>query len=177
MSAFERTASETVWRGRIVSVKVERFRHADGEEVEREYVAHPGAVAVVAHDDTHVWLVRQPREPVGAAALLEVPAGKRDVDGEEPLATARRELAEEIGKAAETWEHVAGFWTSPGFLSERMELFVATGLRDVRRPQVEEDERIEIVPWPLDRLDEAIAACEDAKTLVGLLTLARRLGR
>jgi 8-oxo-dGTP pyrophosphatase MutT (NUDIX family) len=175
MSAFERIGSETVWSGHIGTVRVERYRHADGEEVTRENVAHPGAVAIVAHDGAHVWLVRQPREICGEAALLEVPAGKLDVAGEDPRAAAERELAEEIGKAAGGWEHLKAIYTSPGFTDERIDVYLATGLRDVPRPEVEEDERIEIVPWPLERLDEAIAACADAKSLVGLLLLRERL--
>src|SRR5690606_23068816 len=111
---FERTGSEQIWQGRIAGVRVDRFRHDDGEEVSREIVTHPGAVAVVACDDEHVWLVRQPREPVGDPALLELPAGKLDADGESPLDTAKRELAEEIGKAADHWEHLVSFWSSPG---------------------------------------------------------------
>ena len=174
MSAFERIGSETVWQGHIGTVRVERFRHADGEEVVRENVSHPGAVAIVAHDGEHVWLVRQPREICDEPALLEVPAGKRDGDGESALATAQRELAEEIGKAADRWESLTAIYTSPGFTDERIEVFLATGLRDVERPAVEEDERIEIVAWPLSRLDDAIAACTDAKSLVGLLLLRAR---
>jgi 8-oxo-dGTP pyrophosphatase MutT (NUDIX family) len=176
VSAFEQTGSETVWSGRIGTVRVERYRHEDGEEVTRENVAHPGAVAIVAHDDLHVWLVRQPREIVGERALLEVPAGKLDVDGEDPQAAAERELAEEVGKAADRWEHVKAIYTSPGFTDERIDVFLATGLRDVPRPAAEEDERIEIVPWPLHRLDDAIAECADAKSLVGLLLLRARRG-
>ena len=172
--SFEQIGSETIWSGHIGTVRVERYRHANGDEVTRENVAHPGAVAIVAHDDTHVWLVRQPREITGEAALLEVPAGKLDVDGEDPRAAAVRELAEEIGKAASDWEHLKGVYTSPGFTDERIEIFLATGLRDVPRPPVDEDERIEIVPWPLDRLDDAIAACDDAKSLIGLLLLRAR---
>jgi 8-oxo-dGTP pyrophosphatase MutT (NUDIX family) len=171
---FEQIGSETVWSGHIGTVRVERYRHADGEEVTRENVAHPGAVAIVPIDGEHVWLVRQPREITGEPALLEVPAGKLDGDGETPLDTAKRELAEEIGKAAEQWEHLKGIYTSPGFTDERIDVFLATGLSDVERPEVEEDERIEIVPWPLARLDEAIAACEDAKSLIGLLLLRAR---
>ncbi|ADB51508.1 NUDIX hydrolase [Conexibacter woesei] len=171
---FEQIGSESIWNGYVVEVRVERFRHADGAVVERDNVHHPGAVGIVAIDDAHVWLVRQPREICGTF-LLEVPAGKLDVVGEPPLETARRELAEEIGKAADTWEPLHGFFTSCGFSDERLELFLATGLRDVPRPEVEEDERIEILPWPLDRLDDAIAQCEDAKTLVGLMLLQRRL--
>jgi 8-oxo-dGTP pyrophosphatase MutT (NUDIX family) len=172
--SFEQIDSETVWSGRIGTVRVERYRHADGEEVVREVVGHPGAVAIVAHDEEHLWLVRQPREVCGERALLEVPAGKLDVDGEPPLETAKRELAEEVGKAAGRWEPLKAIYTSPGFTDERIEVFLATELRDVPRPDVEEDERIEVVAWPLARLDEAIAACEDAKSLVGLLLLRAR---
>jgi 8-oxo-dGTP pyrophosphatase MutT (NUDIX family) len=171
---FDRIDSETVWSGRILSVRNDRFRHADGEVVTREVVGHPGAVGIVAHDGEHVWLVRQPREAVGEAGLLEIPAGKRDVEDEPPLETAKRELAEEIGKAAGTWEHLKGFYTSPGFIDERLELYLATDLSDVQRPEIDEDERIEIVPWPLDRLDDAIAVCHDAKSLIGLLLLRLR---
>ncbi len=172
--AFERVGSDTVWSGHIGTVRVERYRHADGEVVTRENVAHPGAVAVVAVDDEHVWLIRQPREICGERALLEIPAGKLDRDGEEPRAAAERELAEEIGKAAGRWEHLKAIYTSPGFTDERIDVFLASELRDVERPAVEEDERIELVPWPLHRLDEAIEACRDAKSLVGLLLLRAR---
>jgi 8-oxo-dGTP pyrophosphatase MutT (NUDIX family) len=174
VSAFERIGCETVWSGHIGTVRVERYRHADGEEVVRENVAHPGAVAIVACDETHLWLVRQPREICGERALLEVPAGKLDADGEDPRAAAERELAEEVGKAAGTWEHLKAVYTSPGFTDERIDVFLATDLRDVERPPVEEDERIEIVAWPLERLDDAIAACSDGKSLVGLLLLRAR---
>jgi 8-oxo-dGTP pyrophosphatase MutT (NUDIX family) len=176
VSSFEQIGSETIWSGHVGTVRVERYRHADGEEVTRENVAHPGAVAIVAHDGESVWLVRQPREICGETALLEVPAGKLDRDGEDPRAAAERELAEEIGKAAEGWEQLKAIYTSPGFTDERIDVFLATGLRDVERPPVDEDERIEIVPWPLDRLDDAIAECEDAKSLIGLLLLRQRLG-
>lgn len=171
---FEQVGSETVWSGHIGTVRVERYRHADGEEVVRENVAHPGAVAVVAVDREHVWLIRQPREIVGERALLEIPAGKLDRDGEDPVAAAERELAEEIGKAAGHYEKLKSIYTSPGFTDERIDVYLATDLRDVERPPVEEDERIEIVAWPLHRLDEAIAACSDAKSLVGLLLLRAR---
>ena len=174
--AFEQVRSETIWSGHIGTVRVERYRHADGEVVTRENVAHPGAVAIVPVDGMHVWLIRQPREICGEPALLEIPAGKLDVPGEDLRAAAERELAEEIGKAADTWEHLKGIYTSPGFTDERIDVFLASGLRDVERPPVEEDERIEIVPWPLDRLDDAIAATEDAKSLVALLLLRARRG-
>ena len=100
--AFERVGERDRLGGAIATVRVDRFRYDDGEEAEREIVAHPGAVAVVAHDGERLYLVRQPREAVGEQALLELPAGKLDEDGEEPLDTAKRELAEEIGKGART---------------------------------------------------------------------------
>jgi ADP-ribose pyrophosphatase len=175
MSSFEKTGEETVWEGKIATVRVAKFRHADDDgEVSREVVAHPGAVAIVAHDDAHVWLVRQPREAVGEEALLELPAGKLDVEGEPPLETAKRELAEEIGKAAEHWESLGKLYTSPGFADEQVEVFLATELSDASADSGE-NERIEIIPWPLDRLDEAIDDCHDGKSLAGLFWLRRRL--
>jgi 8-oxo-dGTP pyrophosphatase MutT (NUDIX family) len=168
--SYERVDSNVVWEGKIATVRVDRFRYDDGEEADREIVAHPGAVAIVAHDGERLFLVRQPREAVAEQALLELPAGKLDHDGEGPLATAKRELAEEIGKGARDWVALTRFWTSPGFAEEECHLFLATGLYD-QQADAEEDERIEIVTVPLDRLDEAIRDCRDAKTLVGLLWL------
>jgi 8-oxo-dGTP pyrophosphatase MutT (NUDIX family) len=174
-SEFERLGAERTWEGKIITVGVERFRHADGHEVKREKVWHPGAVGIVPVDATHVWLTRQPREAVGASASLEIPAGKLDVPGEELLASAKRELAEEIGKRAEHWEEIFAFYTSPGFSDERVWLYLATELSNSIEPaQADEDERIEIVPWPLERIDDAIAECEDSKSLIALLWLARR---
>jgi 8-oxo-dGTP pyrophosphatase MutT (NUDIX family) len=172
-SSVQRLGGETVYRGRLVEVHLERFRHADGEEVTREIVRHRGAVGILAHDSERVWLVRQPRETV-EAELLEIPAGRLDVDGESPLQAAQRELAEEVGLGAESWEQLLSFYTSAGFTDERVYLFHATGLREANA-ESGENERIEIIPWPLERLDEAIAECRDAKTLIGLMWLARRL--
>ena len=172
--SFERVDSETAWKGRILEVRIERFRHDDGQEAEREVIAHPGAVGIVAYDDEQVWLVRQPREAAGEQALLEIPAGKLDVDDEPPLATAKRELAEEIGKAAAEWRELASFYTSPGFTDERVIVYAARGLSPAEA-ESDEEERIEIVSWPLARLDEAIADCHDSKSLIGLLWLAREL--
>ena len=167
---FERIGSEEAWRGKIARVRVDRFRHDDGEEVEREVVGHPGAVVVAAHDGERIYMVRQPREAVGEEALLELPAGKLDEEGERPRDTAKRELAEEIGKAAARWREVKNFYSSPGFTDERVILYIATDLSDTSA-EADEHERIEIEALPLDRLDEAIERCQDAKSLVGLLWL------
>jgi len=175
MSEFTRLGGDTKWEGRIATISVERFRHEDGEEVTREKVWHPGAVGILALDSTHVWLTRQPREVVDARASLEVPAGKLDVAGEEPLATAKRELAEEIGKHADEWQEIKAFYTSPGFSDERVWLYLATDLSDSPPAEAEENERIEIVPWPLHRLDAAFEECDDSKSLIALLWLMRRL--
>jgi 8-oxo-dGTP pyrophosphatase MutT (NUDIX family) len=167
---MERVDSKTAWEGRIATVRVDRFRYDDGEEAEREVIAHPGSVAVVAHDGESLYLVKQPREAVNQPELLELPAGKLDEDGEELLDTAKRELAEEIGKGARTWKHLTSFYTSPGFVDEECHLFLATDLYD-ESAEADEDERIEIVTVPLDRLDDAIQDCRDAKSLAGLLWL------
>ena len=167
---MERIGSRTVYEGPVADVRIDEFRYADGETAERQVIAHPGAVTIVAHDDEHVWMVRQPREPVEEVALLELPAGKLDVEGEPPLECAKRELVEEIGKSAASWRELTQFYVSPGLTSERMWLFRATDLADAEY-EPDPEERIEIVRWPLDDLDGAIGACADSKSLVGLLIL------
>jgi 8-oxo-dGTP pyrophosphatase MutT (NUDIX family) len=175
LTEIESLGKEVQWEGKLISAGVERFRHHDGEQVTREKVWHPGAVGILAVDEDAVWLTRQPREVVLAAASLEIPAGKLDVAGESPVQTAKRELAEEIGKEAAGWQEILSFHTSPGFSDERVWLYLATDLRDaLGGATAEEDERIEIVPWPLDALDDAISECEDAKSLIALLWLEGR---
>ena len=165
--SFERVDSEVVWKGKIATVRVERFRHDDGEVVTREVIKHPGAVVMVPFDGERIWLVRQPREVVGEG-LLELPAGKLDVEGEDVLAMAKRELREEAGKSAGSWKPLTRFYTSPGFTNEEIHAFLATDLRD-DPAEADESERIEIVSEPLDRLDEVIRSCRDAKSLIALL--------
>jgi ADP-ribose pyrophosphatase len=173
---MERIGREVVWEGRITTVRIDRFRYYDGEEAEREIVEHPGAVGVVAHDGERIYMVRQPREAVEDPALLELPAGKLDEEGESPLDTAQRELAEEIGKGARTWQHLTSFYTSPGFTNEECHLFMATDLYE-ESSEADEDERIEVVEVPLARLDQTIRGCRDSKTLIGLLWLRAFLNR
>ena len=175
-SRFRRIGGETVYEGGFFSVLRDRFRHEDGEEVEREIVTHPGAVGIVVLDGDELWVVRQPREAIGSPDLLELPAGKLDEEGESPLETAKRELAEEIGKQASDWEPLGSFYTSPGFTDEEVHLFLATGISDVdERPQVEHDERIDVEIRPLSELDAIIAEAKDSKTLIGLARLRERL--
>jgi 8-oxo-dGTP pyrophosphatase MutT (NUDIX family) len=174
--AFERIASNVVYRGKIATVHRDRFRYDDdGEEAEREYVRHPGSVAMVAHDGERVYLVSQPREPVDEQRVLELPAGKLDTQGEGPLETAKRELAEEIGRSARRWELLKGpYYASVGFTDERIWIYLATELEDAAA-EPEENERIEVVTVPLAQLDELIERVVDAKTLIGLMLLRSRL--
>jgi 8-oxo-dGTP pyrophosphatase MutT (NUDIX family) len=173
---MERISSRTVYEGRIVDVHSDEFRYDDGETAEREIVVHPGAVGIVCHDERSVYLVRQPREAVGEPALLELPAGKLDVDGESAIDCAKRELAEEIGMRAQSWRELKRFYTSPGFAQEQVILFVATGLEPIADHEPDPHERIEVIAWPVGELDRAIAECEDSKTLIGLLLFRGQSG-
>src|SRR5919201_3967531 len=164
---FERIGGDEVYAGKIFSVRRDRFRYGDGEEAEREIVSHPGAVGVVAHDGERLYLVRQPREAVGEAQVLEIPAGKLE-PGEDVLETAKRELAEEIGKGARQWQHLKSYWSSVGFTDEEVHVYLATDLYDESADD-SENERIEVEVVPLERLDDVIAECRDSKTLIGLL--------
>jgi ADP-ribose diphosphatase len=154
--------SRTAWAGNLLSVTVETW---GGHE--REIVEHPGAVVIVAVDvDEHVALVRQLREAT-RKVLVELPAGTLE-PGEEPLATAQRELAEETGLAGGEWREVTKFWTAPGFCRELMTLFFAEGV-EAGDAQPEADESIQLVRWPVDEIESRLGEIEDAKTLAGLL--------
>lgn len=164
--SFEPDASRRAYEGRLLGLTVERW----GDH-EREIVEHPGAVAVVAVDeDGYVTLVRQLREPA-RKWLLELPAGTAEA-GEEPLATAQRELQEECGLSGGEWRELAVFWTTPGFCRERMHLFAAESVeRGEAAPA--EDEELELVRWPVEEVGERLGEIEDAKTLAGLLLYLR----
>lgn len=168
MSELE--TSQTVWEGKTIAVRLERWDGHDLEIVERV-----DAVAVVPVDrNGNVVLVRQFRGAV-RGELLEVPAGKID-DGEEPEDTARRELEEETGLRGGDWESGPSVYVTPGFCTERVHLFVA---RDVEYGAASPDvgESFELVRWPVDEVADRLAEIEDAKTLVGLLFLLRRRRR
>jgi ADP-ribose pyrophosphatase len=177
-SRFERISTQTTYEGGFFTVLKETFRHEDGEEVERDIVRHTGAVGVVVLDGDRLWFVRQPREAIGIPDFLEIPAGKLDEDGESPLDTAKRELAEEIGKQAATWEELGPpFYTSPGFADEQVHLFLATGISDADgAPEVDHNERIDIETRTLADLGAVLAETQDSKTLIALSRLRERLG-
>jgi 8-oxo-dGTP pyrophosphatase MutT (NUDIX family) len=167
---LQKVGGKLVHRGPVASVRMETFQYADGSRATRQVVVHPGAVCVIPHDGRTLFMIEQPREAVEDPALLELPAGKLDVEDETPLECAQRELVEEIGKSAGDWRELKSFYTSPGFTNERVWLFLATELYDVPA-QPSPDERIEVVEFPLDRIDDAIGRCEDAKSLIGLFML------
>ena len=158
--------AHTVYEGALVDVTLERW----GDH-EREIVEHPGAVAIVAVDAADdVWLVRQLREPA-RRELVELPAGTRE-EGEEPLATARRELREECGLTGGTWSELGAFWTTPGFCREHMVVFLAEGV-EPGEPDLDADEDVEVLQWPADGIDALLPELEDAKTVAGLLLFLR----
>ena len=154
--------SRVAYDGTLFDVVVESW---DGRE--REIVEHPGATGIVAVDrEGCVTLVRQFREPA-RKELLELPAGTLE-PGEEPLESAQRELAEEVGLHGGRWRKLAAFYTTPGFCRERMHVFVAEDVeRGVAAP--EEDEEFEVVRWPVDEIEARLGELEDAKTIAGLL--------
>jgi ADP-ribose pyrophosphatase len=159
-------AAETAFAGRMLEVTIERWGDS-----EREIVERADSVAIVALDaDGNVVLVRQLRE-AARRELLELPAGTVD-EGEDPLATAKRELAEETGLRGGRWRRGPAFYTTPGFCRERVHLFFAEEL-ERGHPARARDEAIKLVRRPLAEVAADLDALEDGKTLVGLLLALR----
>lgn len=160
--------------GKHVDFVAKRYRRADGTEVEREVVEHPGSVAVLAHDEEFAYLVAQPREAVEEDELLEIPAGTLDVAGEGELQCAQRELAEEAELRAENWSLLHVVYPSPGFLTEKVTIFEATGLSSASGER-DDDEEIEIVRLDLAEIERALPGIRDATTVIALLWLQVKL--
>ena len=171
--------TEPVYEGRVITLVKDTVAMPGGDEGMREVVRHPGAVAVVAVDDEgSVVLLRQFRHPVGGY-LWELPAGLRDADGEPPLETAKRELAEEVQLAAQRWSLLTTHFSTPGFCDEQVLVYLAEGLSDVDRPAgftVEHEELdMEVQRVPLAEAVQRVfsGGIRNAAAVVGLLAAAQ----
>lgn len=177
-SGFTHLRDDLIHQGAVVGFYDSWFTGPNGEEVRRDVVRHPGAVSAVAIEDDSVFLVRQYRAPIDAD-LWEVPAGKLDIEGEDPAAAVVRELAEEVGRVPGRLELLLRFHHSPGFCDELQYIYLATDLRKVplQADGLEEQHMlIEKVPF-----DQAIAMAldgtiTDGKSIAAILAAARQLG-
>lgn len=168
-------ASEEIYHGRVFDISVYTVRENE-QTYKREIVHHPGSAAIVAvYDDHTVALVRQYRH-AAVRYLLEIPAGTLSPP-ERPEEGAARELEEELGVVAQQLEKLVEFFVSPGFLEEKMWVYLATGLTPIAQ-RLEDDEALEIVRMPIGRALEMITdgEIEDAKTIIGLMMAATHLG-
>lgn len=175
MSPERTVRSERVYEGKIINLRVDTVELPSGRKTKREIVEHEACTAIVAIDsENNVLLVRQYRK-AAEKMLLEIPAGGIE-PGEKPLDGARRELEEETGFSAEKWEELSGFYTSPGFTTEYMYLYLATELKPLKRA-ADDDENIELVRVPLKEAYELITSGEvcDAKSIAGLLMALRKV--
>lgn len=168
-----------IHHGRFMNFRLDTIEDPQGKRHTREIVEHPGAVCVIPLDGSDVLMVRQWRTPV-EQVVLELPAGTLDrlPDGsiEDPDLAAPRELGEETGYRAGSWRKLGRFWTAPGFTEEDMHLYLATdlvALDDYRGPDADEYLDLVRVPWREAVATAESGGIEDAKTLVGLLWLAR----
>jgi len=170
--------SDLVYEGKVWDVRSDRVRYGDGEMV-RQYVAHTGAVAILAlDDDGRVLLIQQYRHPIRHRDW-ELPAGLLDVAGEEPLEAAKRELAEEADLVAARWEPLVSSWTTPGGNDEMIHIFLATGISAAESAHDREDEEADIrVEWvPLSAAVDAVLAgrMRNGILSIGVLAASQRL--
>ena len=167
--------TEYLYRGRLIKLRLDQVRMPNNSMHTREIVEHSGAVAIVALDEQGRVLLERQYRSAAARETLEIPAGTLE-NGEDPSLCAVRELREETGYSAAEWEKLGAFYSSPGFSTEIMYLFLARGLKP-GPSSPEEDESIAVEWRPLA---DALAAIEngeiaDAKSMVGLLRVARKL--
>lgn len=166
-------SSREIYKCKLFRVTEEEAKEPGGFEIKRSIVRHPGSAVMMALDDrSRILLVRQFRLPADKY-LWELPAGRLD-EGENPLQAARRELREETGYKAKTWKRLAAYWPSPGYVGEKMTLFLATDLMQGEAEPME-DERIECRWFTRKEIDEMIrdGKVEDGKTIIGFLTWLR----
>lgn len=165
--------SKAIYDGEVVHLKKDTVRLPDGKPAVREVIRHIGAVCIVpVTEDGAVIVEKQFRYPAGKV-LLELPAGKLDRKGEDVLSAAKRELREETGYTAENWRDLGGFYPTPAYSDEYIELFLATGLQKGEQ-ELDADEFLTVTKEPLSFLfDEVMSGnIEDAKTQIGILRVA-----
>lgn len=174
MNLYEKTVSQDVrFRGYVINLRVDDILLPNGNSSTREVVEHPGGVCIAALTDKNELLfVRQFRYPYGEV-LLELPAGKLDRGGEDPLEAGKRELREETGAVADNYRSLGQLYPSPGYCDEIIHLYLATGLT-FGECEPDEDEFLECERIPLDRAVEMVMNNEiaDAKTQVAILKVA-----
>lgn len=166
--------SKNIFQGRIINVREDEVELATGIVSHREIVEHPGAVAVVAlTDKNEIVLIRQFRKPT-EKVLIEIPAGLFN-KGEDLDAAASRELKEETGYSAGKIEHAVSIYTSPGYSTELLHIFIATGLK-LGRQNYEQDEHIEVELMPIQKAEDMVkeGKIQDGKTIVGIY-LAKKI--
>ena len=177
--SFEPVSETVIHTGAVVDFHQLEIRDHDGNRFSRDVIRHPGAVSIIPYDGTNVTLVRQYRAAINGD-LYEIPAGKRDVSGEDPEITARRELIEEVGLEADRMELLVNLHHSPGFCDEYGFVFVARGLSPV--PVKRDGPEEQVMTLHTMPLDEAVAMCldgriTDAKSMIGLMALSITVGR
>ncbi len=166
--------SKEIYKCKLFTVTEERATDASGFEIHRNIVRHEGSAVILVMDErSRILLVRQFRLPANRS-LWEIPAGRLD-PGETPLKAAKRELAEETGYRAKEWKKLVSFYPSPGYVGEKMTLFLATGLNEGEATPME-DERIETRWFKPREVDKMIGEGEivDAKTIIAFLMWRRR---
>jgi ADP-ribose pyrophosphatase len=171
-----RISSRLVYDGRLLKVRSDTVRLPDGVSAEREYIVHPGAVAVLAVTDAgELVMERQYRYPLGRD-MIEIPAGKID-PGEDPLSTARRELQEETGYTASEWTHVATINIAIAYSDEHIEIYLAKGLKQ-EKARLDDEEFLEVFTLPLATALDWVreGRITDAKTVSGLFWAEKVLG-
>ncbi len=171
----ELVRTEVVHRGYPFDVTVDTLRLEGGREVQRSIARHPGAIALVALDEDGRWLLVRQYRHAPQRWLLEIPAGTLEA-GEAPDVTAARELREETGFAASSLERLGGTWMAPGFCTEYITYYLATGLRPDPLPHDDDEEFAPLERLTLREMATAVARgeIEDAKTLVAMQLMALR---
>jgi ADP-ribose pyrophosphatase len=169
LSEQKTLSSKLVYEGRSVNLRVDTVQMPDGREATREIVEHRECVAIIAVDDDNVLLVNQFRKPL-EKKLLEIPAGGID-DGEDPVAAVQREMQEETGYLPQKVERLGGFYSTPGFCTEYLHLYLATDLTPSQL-YAEDTEDIELVRVPINQVQSLLASGSicDAKSIAGLFT-------